>query len=77
MPRPRRAAEGGLIYHDLNRANARLARFEPDEEYVVAGFDCGTVGLESVFRPQDWPRKKNGSRAVFEARPRLRVVFGS
>ena len=28
MPRPRRAAEGGLVYHALNRANARSAIFE-------------------------------------------------
>jgi putative transposase len=35
MPRPRRAAEGGLIYHVLNRANARLAIFETDEDYLA------------------------------------------
>ena len=35
MPRPRRAAEGGLIYHALNRANARLAIFETDEDYAA------------------------------------------
>src|SRR5438876_1466158 len=35
MPRPRRAAEGGLVYHALNRANARLAIFETDEDYAV------------------------------------------
>ena len=35
MPRPRRAAEGGLIYHVLNRANARLAMFETDEDYAA------------------------------------------
>ena len=35
MPRPRRAAEGGLIYHVLNRANARLALFETDEDYAA------------------------------------------
>ena len=35
MPRPRRAAEGGLIYHTLNRANARLAIFEDDEDYAA------------------------------------------
>ena len=28
MPRPRRAAEGGLVYHALNRADARLAIFD-------------------------------------------------
>ena len=35
MPRPRRAAEGGLIYHALNRANARLAIFQTDEDYAA------------------------------------------
>ncbi len=35
MPRPRRAAEGGLIYHALNRANARLALFQTDEDYAA------------------------------------------
>jgi putative transposase len=35
MPRPPRAAEGGLVYHVLNRANARLAIFETDEDYAA------------------------------------------
>ena len=33
MGRPRRAADGGLIYHVLNRANARMTIFEKDEDY--------------------------------------------
>ena len=33
MSRPPRAAEGGLIYHVLNRANARLAIFDDDGDY--------------------------------------------
>ena len=33
MSRPPRAAEGGLIYHCLNRANARLAIFHDDGDY--------------------------------------------
>jgi putative transposase len=33
MGRPKRAAIGGLIYHVLNRANARLPIFEKDEDY--------------------------------------------
>jgi putative transposase len=33
MGRPHRAAEGGLIYHALNRANARLAMFADDGDY--------------------------------------------
>jgi putative transposase len=35
MPRRPRAAEGGLVYHALNRANARLAIFEADEDYAA------------------------------------------
>ncbi len=35
MARPRRAAEGGLIDHTLNRANARLAIFQTDEDYAA------------------------------------------
>src|SRR5437868_2644149 len=33
MARPPRAAEGGLIYHALNRANARLRIFDEDADY--------------------------------------------
>ena len=33
MGRPLRAAEGGLIYHALNRANARLAIFSDDGDF--------------------------------------------
>jgi putative transposase len=33
MGRPRRAAEGGIIYHTLNRANARLAIFADDGDF--------------------------------------------
>jgi putative transposase len=35
MPRPLRAAEGGLIYHTLNRANARSTLFDTDEDYAA------------------------------------------
>jgi len=33
MPRPLRAAPGGLVYHVLNRANARRRIFERDSDY--------------------------------------------
>jgi putative transposase len=33
MGRPKRAADGGLIYHVLNRANGRLPIFERAEDY--------------------------------------------
>jgi hypothetical protein len=33
--RPKRAADGGLVYHVLNRANARMTIFEDDEDYAA------------------------------------------
>ena len=33
MGRPHRAAEGGYVYHVLNRANARLSIFDDDGDY--------------------------------------------
>ena len=33
MGRPKRAADGGLIYHVLNRANARMPIFEKEGDY--------------------------------------------
>jgi putative transposase len=33
MGRPHRAAEGGYVYHVLNRANARMTIFEDDADY--------------------------------------------
>ena len=33
MGRPRRAADGGLVYHVLNRANARMTIFDKPEDY--------------------------------------------
>ena len=35
MGRPKRAVDGGLIYHVLNRANARMTIFEDDEDYAA------------------------------------------
>src|SRR5688572_4722146 len=35
MPRPRRTRAGGIIYHVLNRANARLPLFESTEDYLA------------------------------------------
>ena len=35
MGRPKRADDGGLIYHVLNRANARMTIFETDEDYAA------------------------------------------
>lgn len=46
MGRPRRAAEGGYIYHVLNRANARMALLEDEGDF--AAFE--TVLLQAVGR---------------------------
>ena len=46
MGRPRRAADGGLIYHVLNRANARMTIFEKEGDYEA--FE--RVLLEAVER---------------------------
>jgi putative transposase len=35
MGRPHRAADGGLIYHVLNRANARMTIFEKPEDFAA------------------------------------------
>ncbi len=35
MGRPRRAAQGGLVYHTLNRANARLTIFEDEGDFIA------------------------------------------
>jgi putative transposase len=48
MSRPLRAAEGGLIYHTLNRANAGLEIFASDDDYAV--FE--RVLAEAVARDQ-------------------------
>jgi hypothetical protein len=36
MGRPHRAAEGGYVYHVLNRANARMRIFKSDADYKEA-----------------------------------------
>ncbi len=35
MGRPKRAADGGLIYHVLNRANVRMRIFEKEADYAA------------------------------------------
>ena len=35
MGRPRRVSEGGLVYHVLNRANARRPIFEGDGDFLA------------------------------------------
>ncbi len=35
MGRPKRAADGGLVYRVLNRANARMPIFEKRDDYAA------------------------------------------
>ena len=48
MGRPHRAAEGGYVYHVLNRANARMRIFDDDDDYEA--FEA--VLAEAVERSQ-------------------------
>ena len=48
MGRPHRAAEGGYVYHVLNRANARMTIFDDDGDYEA--FE--TVLAEAVERTE-------------------------
>jgi putative transposase len=76
MPRPRRAAEGGLIYHALNRANARLALFDNDDDYAafervlqqaVARFDMRLLAyclMPDHFQLLLWPHE-DGDLSTF------------
>ena len=69
MPRPRRAAEGGLIYHALNRANVRLAIFDSDDDYAafervliqaITRFDMRLLAyclMPNHFHLLLWPRE--------------------
>ena len=76
MPRPRRAAQVGLIYHALNRANARLALFDDDDDYAaleqvlqqaVAHFDMRLLAdclMPNHFHLLLWPRE-DGDLSTF------------
>lgn len=61
MGRPKRAADGGWVYHILNRANARLPIFEADEDFVAfervleeAVERTGTRLLSYCLMPNHW-----------------------
>ncbi len=49
MGRPHRAAEGGYVYHVLNRANARMRIFDDDADYEA--FE--TVLAQAVAQKRD------------------------
>jgi putative transposase len=61
MGRPKRAADGGLVYHVLNRANARMTIFESDADYAAfervleeAVERAGTRLLAWCLMPNHW-----------------------
>ncbi|MGE5195132.1 MAG: transposase [Deltaproteobacteria bacterium] len=61
MGRPRRAAEGGYVYHVLNRANARMRIFRDDGDYEAfekvlfeAVERTGTRLLAYCVMPNHW-----------------------
>jgi putative transposase len=35
MPRNHRSAEGGMIYHALNRGNGRMSLFHKEEDFAA------------------------------------------
>jgi putative transposase len=41
MGRPHRAAEGGYVYHVLNRANARMTIFADAGDYETGEYEAG------------------------------------
>ena len=69
MGRPKRAAKGGLIYHVLNRANARMMIFDKDEDFeafertlieAVAKFNMRLLSyclMGNHWHLVVWPRK--------------------
>ena len=61
MPRPPRVVDGGLVYHVLNRANARMTIFETDGDYQAfeeiiadARQRIGTRLLAYCVMPNHW-----------------------
>lgn len=66
MGRPRRAADGGLVYHVLNRANARMTIFEKPEDYAA----FLRILEEAVERTET--RLLNG-KGVTHNRPRVKA----
>jgi REP element-mobilizing transposase RayT len=68
MGRPARAAQGGLVYHTLNRANARLAILHDDGDFAaferilseaVTRFDMRLLAyclMPNHFHLPLWPR---------------------
>lgn len=51
MGRPHRAAEGGFVYHVLNRANARMKIFTDDEDYQAFENVLSEADIETGTQP--------------------------
>ena len=76
MGRAKRAADGGLVYHVLNRANARMTIFEKPEDYAAflrvleeALQRTRTRLLACCVMPGHWHRSRPGRRAFPDAVP--------
>jgi putative transposase len=54
MGRPQRAAEGGYVYHVLNRANARMTIFADEGDYVAFERVLGEAVERSETRLLAW-----------------------
>ncbi len=59
MGRPKRADDGGLIYHVLNRANARMTIFENDDDYeaferVLLEVERNALRANLIERAEQW-----------------------
>jgi len=76
MGRPRRAADGGYVYHVLNRANARMTIFEKEPDYLAfeeilheAVERTGMRMLSYCLMPNHWHLvvwpKKDGQLSTF------------
>ena len=73
MGRPKRVAKGGIVYHVLNRANARMTIFDKDADYEAfekvleeANQNGGTV-LQTSLSHDDQTKLQ----AALDARNRL------
>lgn len=69
MGRPKRASRGGIVYHVLNRANARMSIFDKDEDFeaferileeAVQRFDIRLLAYQLMpnhWHQVLWPKK--------------------
>ena len=65
MPRRARSIEGGLVYHILNRSNARMTLFEKDEDY--AAFERVLKETHEMTRPGSfWLTGQSPARGIGE-----------